>query len=67
MPTIEQMCLELGSKYRLTVEKWRYDYGDWRAGLDWYTATNYKFVAEGKTLQEALYLCYQYHIGTLKK
>lgn len=51
---IAQLTLEIGSKKMLRVERWRDEFGSWRAGIEWYDEDQYEFLCECNTLTECL-------------
>lgn len=60
MNTIE-MIEVLGGKYQVRIEQWKDGSTSWRVGLDWFDGDDYMYVCEGKSLDEAVKMAYEYH------
>lgn len=51
---VTELIIYIGSRKMLRLERWRDEYKDWRGGIEWYSATQFEYVVEKKTLLEVL-------------
>ncbi len=58
----------IGARDVLRIEQWRNDEkgnrvydGSWRVGINWFSDTEYDFIVEKPTLDEALTVAYENH------
>jgi hypothetical protein len=57
---IDTLIHEIASKHTLRIEQWRDGSGAWRAGIEWYSDTQYEFICEKPTLLDCL-ICIKAH------
>jgi hypothetical protein len=59
----EELVEYIGSRKMLRIERWRDEYGSWRAGIEWYGEGQLEFLTEKMTLRDCLLSIYDFMNG----
>lgn len=57
---MEKLFEEL-SQYKITLIRWRDEWGHWRLGLDWNNENDYEYIVEESTIKKCLEKAIEYH------